>query len=202
MSGKLPHRWTADAMMIGTVMLRGSSYPFAKDVLAVMSPLLYSASRYLVASLFLFAMMALMRRPMALPQPDWVPMILLAVGSDYNLLLVSRFKEELHHGLNTGIIRAMAGTGSVVTSAGLVPRSDGTRTVSAVPAATTVPALPAAPARSTTPPAAEAPAGLPVIDYWTAPHGFPADPTPLSSARIQPSNVNAAPCRTVSGTPA
>ncbi|BBY90571.1 membrane protein [Mycobacterium gallinarum] len=46
--------------------------------------------------------------------------ILLAVGSDYNLLLVSRFKEELHHGLNTGIIRAMAGTGSVVTSAGLV----------------------------------------------------------------------------------
>ncbi|MFI5507711.1 RND family transporter [Mycobacterium sp. NPDC051804] len=46
--------------------------------------------------------------------------ILLAVGSDYNLLLVSRFKEELHHGLKTGIIRAMAGTGSVVTSAGLV----------------------------------------------------------------------------------
>jgi RND superfamily putative drug exporter len=46
--------------------------------------------------------------------------LLLAVGSDYNLLLVSRFKEELHGGLKTGIIRAMAGTGSVVTSAGLV----------------------------------------------------------------------------------
>ncbi|WP_051574410.1 RND family transporter [Mycobacterium sp. URHB0044] len=46
--------------------------------------------------------------------------LLLAVGSDYNLLLVSRFKEELHHGLKTGIIRAMAGSGSVVTSAGLV----------------------------------------------------------------------------------
>ncbi len=46
--------------------------------------------------------------------------ILLAVGSDYNLLLVSRFKEEIHAGLNTGIIRAMAGSGSVVTSAGLV----------------------------------------------------------------------------------
>ena len=46
--------------------------------------------------------------------------ILLAVGSDYNLLLVSRFKEEIHAGLNTGIIRAMGGTGSVVTSAGLV----------------------------------------------------------------------------------
>ncbi|MGV0734005.1 MMPL/RND family transporter [Mycolicibacter sinensis] len=46
--------------------------------------------------------------------------ILLAVGSDYNLLLVSRMKEEMHGGLKTGIIRAMGGSGSVVTSAGLV----------------------------------------------------------------------------------
>ncbi len=46
--------------------------------------------------------------------------LLLAVGSDYNLLLVSRFKEELRHGLKVGIIRSMAGSGSVVTSAGLV----------------------------------------------------------------------------------
>src|SRR6202012_5168121 len=46
--------------------------------------------------------------------------LLLAVGSDYNLLLISRFKEEIHAGLKTGVIRAMAGSGSVVTSAGLV----------------------------------------------------------------------------------
>ena len=46
--------------------------------------------------------------------------ILLAVGSDYNLLLVSRMKEELSAGINTGIIRAMGGTGKVVTNAGLV----------------------------------------------------------------------------------
>jgi RND superfamily putative drug exporter len=46
--------------------------------------------------------------------------ILLAVGSDYNLLLVSRFKEEIAAGINTGIIRAMGGTGKVVTNAGLV----------------------------------------------------------------------------------
>jgi putative drug exporter of the RND superfamily len=46
--------------------------------------------------------------------------ILLAVGSDYNLLLVSRMKEEIHAGINTGIIRAMGGSGKVVTSAGLV----------------------------------------------------------------------------------
>jgi RND superfamily putative drug exporter len=46
--------------------------------------------------------------------------VLLAVGSDYNLLLVSRLKEEIGAGINTGIIRAMGGTGKVVTSAGLV----------------------------------------------------------------------------------
>jgi RND superfamily putative drug exporter len=46
--------------------------------------------------------------------------LLLAVGSDYNLLLISRFKEEIYAGLKTGTIRAMAGSGSVVTAAGLV----------------------------------------------------------------------------------
>ncbi|MCX2933892.1 RND family transporter [Mycobacterium sp. CVI_P3] len=46
--------------------------------------------------------------------------VLLAVGSDYNLLLVSRIKEELAAGINTGIIRAMGGSGKVVTNAGLV----------------------------------------------------------------------------------
>ncbi len=46
--------------------------------------------------------------------------ILLAVGSDYNLLVVSRLKEEIHAGLNTGIIRGMGATGRVVTAAGLV----------------------------------------------------------------------------------
>ncbi|MBS9535256.1 RND family transporter [Mycobacterium sp. M1] len=46
--------------------------------------------------------------------------ILLAVGCDYNLLLVARFKDEMGAGLKTGIIRAMGGTGKVVTAAGLV----------------------------------------------------------------------------------
>ncbi|EFV12801.1 RND family transporter [Segniliparus rugosus] len=45
---------------------------------------------------------------------------LVAVGADYNLLLVARFKEELKAGINTGIIRSMASTGDVVTTAGLV----------------------------------------------------------------------------------
>ena len=73
------HRYTGDALMLGTALLMGSSYPFAKDVLTVMSPLMYSASRYLIAALFLFAVLALRRRPMALSRRDWVPMILLSI---------------------------------------------------------------------------------------------------------------------------
>ncbi|WP_299566007.1 RND family transporter [uncultured Mycolicibacterium sp.] len=54
--------------------------------------------------------------------------VLLGVGSDYNLLLVARMKEEIHPagpgavhpGINTAIIRAMGGSGKVVTNAGLV----------------------------------------------------------------------------------
>ncbi|MGB3476150.1 MAG: RND family transporter [Mycobacterium sp.] len=46
--------------------------------------------------------------------------ILLAVGSDYNLLVVSRLREEINAGLNTGIIRGVGATGRVVTAAGLV----------------------------------------------------------------------------------
>jgi len=46
--------------------------------------------------------------------------ILVAVGSDYNLLLIARVKEELGAGLHTGLIRALGSTGGVVTSAGLV----------------------------------------------------------------------------------
>lgn len=51
--------------------------------------------------------------------------ILVAVGSDYNLLLIARVREEIGVGyqttaLHTGLIRALGSTGGVVTSAGLV----------------------------------------------------------------------------------
>ncbi|MGB3481872.1 MAG: MMPL family transporter [Mycobacterium sp.] len=46
--------------------------------------------------------------------------ILLAVGADYNLLVVARLKEEIHAGLNTGMIRTLGGSGATVTAAGMV----------------------------------------------------------------------------------
>lgn len=45
---------------------------------------------------------------------------LVAVGADYNLLLTMRIREEARAGVGTSIVRAFAGTGGVVTTAGLV----------------------------------------------------------------------------------
>ena len=67
--------------MMVTILLMGSSYPLAKEVLVVMSPLLYSGSRYVIAGLFLFAVLIALRRPIALPRRDWLPILVLsAVG--------------------------------------------------------------------------------------------------------------------------
>lgn len=73
------HRWAGEGVMMVTILLMGSSYPFAKEVLATMSPLLYSGSRYIVAGLFMLGVMALMRQPIALPRRDWLPMVVLSV---------------------------------------------------------------------------------------------------------------------------
>jgi drug/metabolite transporter (DMT)-like permease len=74
-------RWTGELIMMVTILLMGSSYPLAKEVLVVMSPLLYSGSRYVIAGLFLFAVLIALRRPIALPRRDWLPIVVLsAVG--------------------------------------------------------------------------------------------------------------------------
>jgi hypothetical protein len=52
--------------------------------------------------------------------PAFAFIALVAVGADYNLLLVMRLKEEAHAGLKTAVIRAFGGTGGVVTTAGIV----------------------------------------------------------------------------------
>lgn len=46
--------------------------------------------------------------------------VLLAVASDYNLLFISRLKEEAPVGLRTGLIRTFVGSGGVILSAALV----------------------------------------------------------------------------------
>lgn len=46
--------------------------------------------------------------------------LLVAVGADYNMLLISRIRDESPHGVRFGVIRTVGTTGGVITSAGLI----------------------------------------------------------------------------------
>lgn len=52
--------------------------------------------------------------------PGLTFILLVAVGADYNLLLISRIRDESPHGVRIGVIRTVASTGGVITSAGLI----------------------------------------------------------------------------------
>lgn len=46
--------------------------------------------------------------------------VLVAVGADYNMLLVSRMRDESLHSMRYGVIRTLSSTGGVITAAGLI----------------------------------------------------------------------------------
>ena len=46
--------------------------------------------------------------------------LLVAVGADYNMLVISRLREESTRNIRVGVLRTVAATGSVITSAGLI----------------------------------------------------------------------------------
>ena len=52
--------------------------------------------------------------------PGLTFIILVAVGADYNLLLISRIRDESPHGIRAGVIRTVGSTGGVITAAGLI----------------------------------------------------------------------------------
>ena len=53
--------------------------------------------------------------------PLWAFVFLVALGIDYNIFLMTRAREESAlHGTKDGVLRALAVTGGVITSAGLV----------------------------------------------------------------------------------
>lgn len=52
--------------------------------------------------------------------PGLTFIILVAVGADYNLLLISRIREESPYGIRSGVIRTVGQTGGVITAAGLI----------------------------------------------------------------------------------
>jgi putative drug exporter of the RND superfamily len=52
--------------------------------------------------------------------PPLAFVVLVAVGADYNMLLVSRMRDESRHSMRYGIIRTLSSTGGVITAAGLI----------------------------------------------------------------------------------
>lgn len=52
--------------------------------------------------------------------PGMAFLVLVAVGADYNLLLISRIKDEAAIGIRGGVIKTVGATGGVITSAGLI----------------------------------------------------------------------------------
>ncbi|MDT5017181.1 MAG: putative drug exporter of the superfamily, partial [Mycobacterium sp.] len=52
--------------------------------------------------------------------PPLAFVVLVAVGADYNLLFVSRMRDESPYGMRYGVIRTLTSTGGVITAAGLI----------------------------------------------------------------------------------
>ena len=52
--------------------------------------------------------------------PGLAFIVLVAVGADYNMLLISRLRDESPHGVRSGVIRTVGSTGGVITAAGLI----------------------------------------------------------------------------------
>jgi putative drug exporter of the RND superfamily len=62
----------------------------------------------------------LLHKPVDFTTPLLSFVILVAVGADYNILLMSRVREESRSATRAGVARAVAATGGVITSAGLI----------------------------------------------------------------------------------
>jgi RND superfamily putative drug exporter len=88
------------------------------------------APLYLILSVILSYLSALgigillfqvvLNQPLHWSVPGMTFIILVAVGADYNLLLISRIRDESGVGIRSGVIRTVSQTGGVITAAGLI----------------------------------------------------------------------------------
>lgn len=62
----------------------------------------------------------LLDKPLDWTVPSIAFVLLVAVGADYNMLLIKRIRDEAPNGEPEGVARALAVTGSVITAAGLI----------------------------------------------------------------------------------
>lgn len=59
-------------------------------------------------------------QPLAWNVPGTAFIVLVAVGADYNLLLISRIRDEAPRGMRSAVVRTVGSTGGVITSAGII----------------------------------------------------------------------------------
>lgn len=83
----------------------------------VLSVVLSYASALGIAVVFF---QIILDQPIFWNTPGMTFLVLVAVGADYNLLLISRIREEAHRGTQVAVIRTIGATGGVITSAGLI----------------------------------------------------------------------------------
>lgn len=96
------------------VLLRAILAPLYLVVTVVLS---YMSALGITVIVFQF----ILKQPIFWNTPPGVTfLVLVAVGADYNLLLISRIREEAHRGIRAAVIRTVGATGGVITSAGLI----------------------------------------------------------------------------------
>ncbi len=102
-------------LLVLTVLLRALVAP----VLLIATVLLSFAATLGLAAIVFYLFLDLPGADAAVPLYSFV--FLAALGVDYNIFLMTRAREETKaHGSRAGILRALAVTGGVITSAGLV----------------------------------------------------------------------------------
>jgi putative drug exporter of the RND superfamily len=101
-------------------------------VLAILMILLRAivAPVYLIASVIVSYLAALglgvvffqllLKQELHWSVPGLTFIILVAMGADYNMLLISRIRDESPRGIRSGVIRTVGSTGGVITAAGLI----------------------------------------------------------------------------------
>jgi len=126
-----------------TAMLRDIRAYYEKDVNLIISMtllivflILVAILRAVVAPLYLIASVVIsylsalgigvvlfqfiLGRELTWSIPGLTFIVLVAMGADYNLLLISRLREEAPNGLRSGVIRTVSSTGGVITAAGVI----------------------------------------------------------------------------------
>ncbi|HXO80273.1 MAG TPA: RND family transporter [Mycobacterium sp.] len=126
-----------------TAMLRDTRAYYADDInliiimtILIVFLILVAILRAVVAPLYLIASVVisylsalgigvivfqfLLGQPLTWSIPGLTFIVLVAMGADYNLLLISRLREESPHGIRSGVIHTVSSTGGVITAAGVI----------------------------------------------------------------------------------